>query len=70
MPHDILFEFLLNFKRNLDISYLYFFMLYTAWLVNINNSVAAVLNMLATSKSCGKTCCGRNQGREIFMYML
>ena len=45
-------------------------MLYTAWLVNINNSVAAVLNMLATSKSCGKTCCGRNSGREIFMSML
>ena len=29
---------------------------FTIWLVNINNLGSVVLNMLATSKSCGNTC--------------
>ena len=34
----------------------YSFLCFTTWLVNINNSRAAVFNMLATSKSCENIC--------------
>ena len=49
LPHDIVFQFrffffffllLLYFKINFDISYI---LCFTAWLVNINNSVEALL---------------------------
>ena len=33
-----------------------FLKFFTAWLVNINNSGAALFSMLATSKSCGNIC--------------
>lgn len=61
MPHDIFFQFcffglfLWYFKQTV-IVISYFFLYFTVWLVNINNSGTAVFNILVTSKSYGNIC--------------
>ena len=52
---DFYVFFVCGISRKTVISFSYVFLCFTAWLVNINNSGTTVFNMLATSKSYGKT---------------
>ena len=71
MPHDMFFSgyiFLFCFcdiSRQAVMLISYSFLCFTAWLVNINNSEAAVFKTLAPSKSCGNICFSVNTTNQV-----
>ena len=61
IPHDILFQirlflFFCGVSRQTVILFSYGFFMFYSMVVKYKNSWAAIINMLATSKSCGNIC--------------